>query len=197
MELRNLSTHPLCSKHIVELGDASLDTDNNQKLVSSSLPVINFDAMVKEYANKLGVQIPSSVDALLCVDGGDEGWLVEFKNGHVGRDARRPLTLKVYDSITVLSELTGKTAEQYRKELVFVLVVNASKNEKVLGKIAAPSDSKSLSDMASKMCSRGDRRFVPFGLNRFVGYCLKEVMVVDEAEFASAIEKVPPSFSMA
>ena len=197
MELKDLSGHPLCSKYMVELGGTSLDTDNNQKLVNSALPAINFDSVVKEYANKLGIQIPSSADAFLYVGGDDEAWLIEFKNGHVGRDLHKSLAFKVYDSITVLSELTGMTVERYRKELVFVLVLNASKNEEALGKIAAPSDSKSLSALASEMSSKGGGRFVPFGLNRFVDYCFKSVVVVDEAEFASAIEKVPPSFSMA
>ena len=125
MELKDLSGHPLCSKYMVELGDTSLDTDNNQKLVNSALPAINFDSVVKEYANKLGIQIPSSADAFLYVGGDDEAWLIEFKNGHVGRDLHKSLAFKVYYSITVFSDLPGMTVERYIKDLLFGLVLNA------------------------------------------------------------------------
>lgn len=188
MEFKQIAEHQLYSCYITRLREASYDKSNNEYLSESVLPVLNFDEMVAGYASALSIPCPSSADAFFCASD-EEGWLIEFKNGVVDRRNRHSLEKKIYDSVLVLADITGKPIEECRGKLTFVLVLNREKNTKHLKEVTAPSDSKALSAFACMLSEKGGKRFIPYGLGKFQNYILKDIIVVDDKDFDSVLLK--------
>lgn len=87
---------------------------------------INFDKLKEEYirVNKIKCSgVPSSCDALL--ESNNELCFIEFKNGSF-KDYE--IIRKIYDSLLIFLDLTGKTISFSRQYMSFYLVYNKNTN---------------------------------------------------------------------
>ena len=129
--------------HLVPLKQTSLDCDNNVYMTEDDTVVVNFDKVVGEYGSRCGTSCARSVDALYC-DRDGTCCLIEFKNGKLDKGKIFEIKQKIYDSLLILSDITGLTLKDYRSELEFILVYNKEKNPNLFNAFPAPSNSPAL-----------------------------------------------------
>lgn len=152
-------------KHISTLQKTSIDTDNGKDMTNSQYPVVNFDEVKDEYIDKNSLKlkdIPSSIDAILCK--GNKIFFIEFKNGRLDANDVYCIRKKIYDTLLIYGDITGKTIEYTRKFIDFILVYNAERNSKE--KLALMVQK----DLYSKLFP-------------FKDYCFKDVIVYTKDKF--------------
>ena len=171
---------------ITTLQAASRDGSNGEELSGSQLSVINFDRVKTDYARRLNISEPKSVDAL-CLDPSGDFALIEFKNRRVDKREGYEVCQKAYDSILMLSDISSLLLQGMRKRGTFVLVYNEAKNrDGAVGddpkKAIQPSESRE-GLVAHALDRLAKTPQVRFGMEAFKGYCFKNVYTYTEKEF--------------
>ena len=111
----------------ITLKEASMDKKNNEYMVESNKKVVDFDQVKSFYVKDIKpVEVPSSND--VYIDIGDEFYFIEFKNGNI-RNERHKIVRKIYDSLLIFSDITGKTISFIRENGNYILVYNYEKNK--------------------------------------------------------------------
>lgn len=182
----NIEEYPILN-HVVTLKRASKDEneDRIEYMTESQVGVINFDKVKEAYAREKGLKNhPKSNDALY-IQQGDIDTFIEFKNGYMEKRKGPELKEKIYDSLLILTDIIGKNISYTREHLNYILVYNGVKNSdneninpktKVQESQSREKISKSVFD-----CAKG--RKIDFGLEKFKGYCFKEVATYTQEEF--------------
>ena len=115
--------------HICTLKRASIDKTNKIPMCESSIQVVNFDQIPKEYSKGRGWNgVPKSNDALY-IDIYKKWFFIEFKNGSIQKD---DVYRKIYDSIIMLVEWGIIPSFDFvRKNINYILVYNENKQGKI------------------------------------------------------------------
>ncbi len=153
---------PILSRHKCTLRRASRDDTGAFFMCESTLGVIHFDKIPKEYCRRLHCPaFPKSNDALY-ISQEDNWYFIEFKNGTVEKaDVYR----KIYDSIIMLMELKIIPDFQFvREHIHYILVYNPKKY----------SDMPSRDMIHSYVCERAESERELFGIQKFEAFLLKE-----------------------
>ncbi len=169
----NIEDYPILKNHRTKLKKTSKDDnskDNSSFMTESELEVINFDKVAKEYAREYKIiGLPTSNDALFInLDG--EDIFIEFKNGKITPKTQYNVAQKIYDSILMLTDILDKNIRYTREHMSYILVYNAEKNSK--------------GDIAEHFTKKGGNYFIKFNLERFKGYCFKDVYTYTKEEFS-------------
>lgn len=205
--MRTMSSHgmdalpALLARHVKDLWETSLDdrrATGGQKeyLTKLAVPSIDFDAVKVDYHNEVLGGVPSeqpkSVDALLFDKGGAPVF-VEFKNGKIDKRTIYGLHGKLYDSVLAYCDVTGSTLADLRERASFLVVYNEGRNApEDLQKGSGPYDiavSPSRASIVSVISAKAKKSFVRFGLQRFVGYCFKNIETVTESDLADCLRR--------
>ncbi|MCL1903939.1 MAG: hypothetical protein FWF94_05940 [Oscillospiraceae bacterium] len=175
-------------KHISELKETS-KSDNGEYMIDSTLPVINFDEVKKEYNKNQGLDNePSSADALYEDDSGEQ-YFIEFKSGKlVGKSTKhekRRIRLKMLDSPLIFTDIINKDASYTKKYINFIVVYNREKNpyNEEENMFADLRESPSMANIGNYFSEKAKERYIRFGLTFYDEKCFKGVFTVNEDEF--------------
>ena len=159
--------------HFATLKKTSRDPTNNQYMTESTIDVIDFDKIPKEFARGKGWPgVPKSNDALY-ID--SSVWtFIEFKNGHIDKaDVYR----KIYDSIIMLLELKiVPDVDFVRKHIRYILVCKKTQ-------VQPAQESENRTTIYSHIKNRANAETVLFELDKLQGYLLAEVHTYSPEEF--------------
>ncbi|MDR2441504.1 MAG: hypothetical protein LBE12_19250 [Planctomycetaceae bacterium] len=107
------------------LKNTSLDIANTCYMTMNTTAVVNFDNFKRSIAKKLHLPAtPKSCDTL-CYENG-QFFLIEFKNGKIGKAEIHQIREKIFESLLLLTEKLNVTIDYTRKNLTFILVYNDS-----------------------------------------------------------------------
>jgi len=166
---RMLNEFPGTLKQISE--DSSKVT-GKRHMTSSEMCVVNFDKFKNFIFREMDLAgFPKSCDALYRNKGG-EYYLIEFKNGQIGRREAYEIKVKILESLLMLSSRFSHSIDFMRDNLIFVLVYN----EDVVC---------SMEKIENKIFELADISKEKFGLRRFEKIYLRNVCVYSKAEFES------------
>lgn len=166
--MKNLTKIPQFSPRNT-LKEISYDRANKEYMTNSSISVVDFDLVAKNYERrwKLVGNCPSSADALYFDD--NHQILIEFKNGEVNSNQIKSIKKKIRDSILMFCDITNTNMNYTRKYLSFILVYNEVKRPKDLIK--------------SHFLQKGNENFIRFGLSVFKGSHFKDIATLSGSEF--------------
>ena len=169
-EIKRLS--PILN-HFATLKNTSKDITNNTYMTNSTLNVVDFDKVPKEYARgKDWPGVPKSNDALF-IDG-DKWTFIEFKNGSIDKCE---IFRKIYDSVIMLLESGAvRDFEFVRQKIAYILVYSGEKIQKWNYSDSRNSIYKHTSSLAKK-------EIVLFELDKLIGYLLSEVHTYTQEDF--------------
>lgn len=167
----DISEYPILNNHQTSLRKTSKD-DNNKNNISfmteSMLRVINFDAVAKEYARNHKLKgIPTSNDALFVHD--EHMFFIEFKNGVIDKKTQHNIKEKIFDSVLILTDILNESISYTRKTIEYILVYNGEKNSR--------------RELACRVSKMANTHFIEKGLEKFKGYCFKDVYTYTKEEF--------------
>ena len=122
--------HDILKNNLCTLKRSSLDDSKQFKfyMSESKITVVNFDRIPNIYSKGKGWKgVPNSNDALYVDD--NKWYFIEFKNGEV---VKANVYRKIYDSLIMLIELgIIPNFEFARKNIIYILVYNSAKGDKV------------------------------------------------------------------
>jgi len=110
----------------------SEDTSNKTNMVSSDLEVVDFDAVKGKFVSTLGTRSANSLksnDGFFVVNENLQ-YFIEFKNGELkenNKSIEGELRQKNYDSVSILSSMTGCCIDTIKNKTEYILVYNAKK----------------------------------------------------------------------
>lgn len=165
------------------LKEASYDSEHGEYMTMLETPeVVLFDDASDSYAAHCGISSKCSVDALHnpCADA---LFLIEFKNGAITKAERYAIYRKIYDSLLILSDITGLKLSDYRLHADFILVFNRGKNQDADARLVSISSSRALNGFADTLAYKAGKRMIYFGLEPFQGYCFRKVFTLDADHF--------------
>lgn len=182
----NIEEYPILN-HVVTLKRASKDEneDRVEYMTESQVGVINFDKVKEAYAKEKGLKNhPKSNDALY-VQQGDIDTFIEFKNGYMEKGKGPELKEKIYDSLLILMDIIDENISYTREHLNYILVYNGVKNSdnENINPKTTMQDSPAREEISKSVFRLAQERKILFGLERFKGYCLKEVATYTKTEF--------------
>lgn len=158
--------------HFVTLKRASLDKEKNEYMTESTIEVINFDKIPKEYARGKGwLGVPKSNDALYM---DSSSWtFIEFKNGSIDKvDVYR----KIYDSIIMLIDLKIVPDFDFvRNNISYILVCKKDRFS------AQESPSRAAIYAHTQNCAKSET--ILFDLEKLKSFLLSEVHTYSPEEF--------------
>lgn len=164
------------------LHECSLDDENGEYMTESEIQAIDFDDIKDDFC-KLSSNIKSlkSVDSLYFDERRGMLYLIEFKNGHLGKDNNLnqrskniqigKLKEKIYDSFLLLKKEMEFNLDQ--SKIVYILVYNEEKNK----------SNASTFNLAVHMGRIANKEVVRFGMDKFENYLFKEVHTLTEKAF--------------
>lgn len=160
--------------------------DNDQCMTNSQIKVICFDDFVKEEycPNRKLIGALSSNDALYCCEG--KYVFIEFKNGKLikrNNDEIRKLEKKNINSMFILLDLTKNSFHELSEKTDYILVYNKEKND--ISKIG----DYFIKQGKSKKEIQDNDEIISFGLEKFKGYCFKNVHTYSKEEFETKFVK--------
>lgn len=127
----DLDKYPLFRDNKTSLQETSKDNSDgtNHFMTYDTYKVVNFDAVKTAYlnSNHISEEHAASVDAMLNTE---EGMLyfIEFKNGELHSE-KQNINRKIRDSVMIFCAIADEQIEFTRKNLRFILVYNAAKND--------------------------------------------------------------------
>lgn len=168
-------------QHKKTLHECSCDGDNGEYMTTSDIQVVDFDDIKDEFCKASLIKSLKSVDSLYFNEDDDILYLIEFKNGRLGRDDTRSyrnqntdismLKEKIYDSFLLLKKEMNFNIEH--SQLVYILVYNEEKN-----KVRASNHK-----VALHVGNLAKKEVVRFGMSKFENYLFKEVHTLTEVAF--------------
>ena len=182
----NIEEYPILN-HVVTLKCASKDENGGrvEYMTESQVGVINFDKIKEAYAKEKGLKNhPKSNDALYIQQGGIDIF-IEFKNGYMEKRKGPELKEKIYDSLLILTDIIGESISYTREHLNYILVYNEVKNldNENINPKTKMQDSPAREEISKSIFKLAKDRKIGFGLDKFKGYCFKEVATYTQAEF--------------
>lgn len=196
------------SGHVTDLRFTSVDksrVDGGEAyLTNLRIPAVDFDSVKDEYhrvsLGGLPSEQPKSVDAILFSDNGSPVF-VEFKNDRIDIKTQYGLRGKLYDSVIIYCDVMRVSPSDLRDEGSFELVYNETRystpdisestNEMHEGGGLLPSFSREA--IARAVCRKAGKQFVRFGLERFKGYCFKDISSVPIKHFMDCLKELSVS----
>ena len=165
---------------------------------SEKIKVINFDNLSKKGYSKMlrlkGQSFPFKTNDALYLDVENNKFIfIEFKNGSFSVNEKNfkekelpQLELKIIGSMYILQEITGKSFKELREITDYILVYNEEKN--------SPNEKNSISEIGNYFINQGSSlsvgentfgkdEIICFGLEKFKGYCFKNVHTYSKEEF--------------
>lgn len=122
-EFQNQCTLKETSKNVSEKENVSYMTE-------SMLEVIDFDMVKQKYASRLRLpDAPASNDALFQHQG--VLYFIEFKDGNMKSEIYK-VARKIYESLLLFCDITGKTISFTRENMMYILVYNKECSQKYI-----------------------------------------------------------------
>lgn len=184
----NIEGYPILKNHIATLKETSLDAGSSiaEYMTDSQIEVVNFDKVKDDYAGNLHLPTrPQSNDALHIATGNNDTF-IEFKNGSLRQEKKREeVRSKIYNSVLMLTDIIGENISYTRKHLNYILVYNETKNpdDENINVKTAVQESQAREAISKSVFKFAQESKIRFGLERFKGYCFKEVATYTKEEF--------------
>ena len=162
---------------------------------SEKIKVINFDNLSKKGYSKMlrlkGQSFPFKTNDALYLDVENNKFIfIEFKNGSFSVNEKNfkekelpQLELKIIGSMYILQEITGKSFKELREITDYILVYNKEKNPHIFSAVDMGNYIVNLGTLNNKKI-RNLKEGISFGLEKFKGYCFKNVHTYSKEEFA-------------
>ena len=169
-------------------------------MTESQIKVINFDSVGGDkYTrnNNLSIQLKTNDVLFLHSDG--RYTFIEFKNGKLLDKSNRidikklkDIELKILNSMFVLGDIEEKSLNTLKEITNYILVYNEEKN--------SPNEKNSISEIGNYFVNQGSSlsvgentfgkdEIICFGLEKFKGYCFKNVHTYSKEEFEEKFVK--------
>lgn len=175
--------YEIFKKFMTTVKCTSKDSEHNEYMTECTAPAVNFDKVVKSYCKNICISTVGSNDALVFHPN-DTVTFIEFKNGHINNpEQQRKLLKKIYDSIVIFTDITGKTISDTRNFLNYILVYNERKNPDNTNPKIKYRASKSRDEIDKILLGYGKETHIKYGLEFLKGYCFKEVNTYTQNEF--------------
>ncbi|MDR1136463.1 MAG: hypothetical protein LBL49_09890 [Clostridiales Family XIII bacterium] len=168
----DLDTEQIFNDNKTTLREASKDKDNEEFMTESTIPVIDFDAVKKEYIKVLRAsKSPKSSDALFSDE--KECYFIEFKNGNVNGKIQE-IRLKMTESLLIFTDIMKTGISFTRENMNYILVYNGTKNISSKAK------------MTEHLFNNANKEFIPDGLDHLKGFeklYFKKVSILTKESF--------------
>ena len=161
---------------------------------SEKIKVINFDNLSKKGYSKMlrlkGQSFPFKTNDALYLDVENNKFIfIEFKNGSFSVNEKNfkekelpQLELKIIGSMYILQEITGKSFKELREITDYILAYNKEKNPHIFSAVDMGNYIVNLGTLNNKKI-RNLKEGISFGLEKFKGYCFKNVHTYSKEEF--------------
>ena len=175
--------------------------DNEEYMTNSEkIKVINFDNLSKKGYGKMlrlkGQSFPFKTNDALYLDVENNKFIfIEFKNGSFSANEKKfkekelpQLELKIIGSMYILQEITRKSFEELREITDYILVYNKEKNPHIFSAVDMGNYIVNLGTLNNKKITN-PKEGISFGLEKFKGYCFKNVHTYSKEEFETKFVK--------
>ena len=181
------------------LKQTSKDDNNEEYMTESTIRVINFDSVGGDkYSknNKLNIQLKTN--DVLFLHNDKKYTFIEFKNGKlldktnkIDIKKLKDIELKILNSLFVLGDIEEKSLSSLKEITDYILVYNEEKN--------TPNERNSISEIGNYFINQGNissektkterEEIICFGLQKFKGYCFKNIHTYSKEEFEEKFVK--------
>ena len=181
------------------LKQTSKDDNNEEYMTESTIKVINFDSVGGDkYSKNNRLNIQLKTNDVLFLHNNKKYTFIEFKNGKlldktnkIDIKKLKDIELKILNSLFVLGDIEEKSLSSLKEITDYVLVYNEGKN--------TPNERNSISEIGNYFINQGDissektktekEEIICFGLEKFKGYCFKNVHTYSKEEFEEKFVK--------
>lgn len=181
------------------LKQTSKDDNNEEYMTESTIKVINFDSVGGDkYSKNNRLNIQLKTNDVLFLHNNKKYTFIEFKNGKlldktnkIDIKKLKDIELKILNSLFVLGDIEEKSLSSLKEITDYVLVYNEEKN--------TPNERNSISEIGNYFINQGDissektktekEEIICFGLEKFKGYCFKNVHTYSKEEFEEKFVK--------
>ena len=176
------------------LKQTSKDDNNEEYMTESQIKVINFDSVGGDkYTRNNNLSIQLKTNDVLFLHNDERYTFIEFKNGKLLDKSNRidikklkDIELKILNSMFVLGDIEEKSLNILKEITNYILVYNEEKN--------SPNEKNSISEIGNYFINQGSSlsvgentfdkdEIICFGLEKFKGYCFKNVHTYSKEEF--------------
>ena len=181
------------------LKQTSKDDNNEEYMTESTIRVINFDSVGGDkYSknNKLNIQLKTN--DVLFLHNDKKYTFIEFKNGKlldktnkIDIKKLKDIELKILNSLFDLGDIEEKSLSSLKEITDYILVYNEEKN--------TPNERNSISEIGNYFINQGNissektkterEEIICFGLEKFKGYCFKNIHTYSKEEFEEKFVK--------
>lgn len=163
-------------------------------MTESQIKVINFDSVGGDkYTRNNNLSIQLKTNDVLFLHSDRRYTFIEFKNGKLLDKSNRidikklkDIELKILNSMFVLGDIEKKSLNTLKEITNYILVYNEEKN--------SPNEKNSISEIGNYFVNQGSSlsvgentfdkdEIICFGLEKFKGYCFKNVHTYSKEEF--------------
>lgn len=184
----NINNYEIFCANMSSMKKTSKDDANNEYMTESDTMVVNFDNVVKNFCKEKKISSVDSNDAMYLSDDGNITF-IEFKNGFLDKKTRHKLLKKIYDSLLIFNDITGKNISYTRENISYILVYNEKKNNEQTNQKSKYCISESRDMIDKTLLGYGDEKYIKSGLEFLKGYCFKEVDTYTKSEFEELFVK--------
>jgi len=181
------------------LKQTSKDDNNEEYMTESTIKVINFDSVGGDkYSKNNRLNIQLKTNDVLFLHNNKKYTFIEFKNGKlldktnkIDIKKLKDIELKILNSLFVLGDIEEKSLSSLKEITDYVLVYNEEKN--------TPNERNSISEIGNYFIKQGDissektktekEEIICFGLEKFKGYCFKNIHTYSKEEFEEKFVK--------
>lgn len=181
------------------LKQTSKDDNNEEYMTESTIKVINFDSVGGDkYSKNNRLNIQLKTNDVLFLHNNKKYTFIEFKNGKlldktnkIDIKKLKDIELKILNSLFVLGDIEEKSLSSLKEITDYVLVYNEGKN--------TPNERNSISEIGNYFINQGNissektktekEEIICFGLEKFKGYCFKNVHTYSKEEFEEKFVK--------
>lgn len=181
------------------LKQTSKDDNNEEYMTESTIKVINFDSVGGDkYSKNNRLNIQLKTNDVLFLHNNKKYTFIEFKNGKlldktnkIDIKKLKDIELKILNSLFALGDIEEKSLSSLKEITDYVLVYNEEKN--------TPNERNSISEIGNYFINQGNissektktekEEIICFGLEKFKGYCFKNVHTYSKEEFEEKFVK--------
>ena len=181
------------------LKQTSKDDNNEEYMTESTIKVINFDSVGGDkYSKNNRLNIQLKTNDVLFLHNNKKYTFIEFKNGKlldktnkIDIKKLKDIELKILNSLFVLGDIEEKSLSSLKEITDYILVYNEEKN--------TPNERNSISEIGNYFINQGNissektktekEEIICFGLEKFKGYCFKNVHTYSKEEFEEKFVK--------
>ena len=181
------------------LKQTSKDDNNEEYMTESTIRVINFDSIGGDkYSKNNELNIQLKTNDVLFLHNDKKYTFIEFKNGKlldktnkIDIKKLKDIELKILNSLFVLGDIEEKSLSSLKEITDYILVYNEEKN--------TPNERNSISEIGNYFINQGNissektkterEEIICFGLEKFKGYCFKNIHTYSKEEFEEKFVK--------